>query len=67
MKRIQRWGIFGAIGGGILCLTPLLAIGLGALGLGWLTIYADIALSIIIVVSLGVLGWNWRQRNAASR
>ncbi len=66
MKRLQRLGIFGVIGGGILCFTPLLALGLGAIGLSSLVIYADVLVGVILIINIGFLCWLWWQRRTGA-
>lgn len=66
MKRIKQFGAAGAVISGLLCFTPLLAVGLGTLGLGWLTLYADVAIGIVFIACVGLLSWGWLSRRRAA-
>jgi len=56
-----RYGSIGAFIAALCCFTPLLVVGLAALGLAGLTAYLDFALLPILFVSLGVLFLGVRQ------
>ncbi|MAP17892.1 MAG: hypothetical protein CL626_02360 [Aurantimonas sp.] len=65
-RTITRSGIVGAVVAAICCFTPILVIGLGAVGLsawlGWL----DYVLLPVLFVALGLIAYGlWRQRRAA--
>jgi mercuric ion transport protein len=65
-RTITRAGIVGAVVAAICCFTPILVIGLGAVGLsawlGWL----DYVLLPTLFLALGLIAYGlWRQRRAA--
>ena len=62
---LKRMGAVGAIIAGLACFTPLFAVALGAMGLGWLTRYADYILVPILFLFLGITFYA-RQREKPS-
>ena len=59
-------GLIGSIIAALCCLTPVLTVLLGALGLGWLVGYLDSILLPVIVMFLGLVGYAlWRRAQQA--
>ena len=62
---LKRMGTVGAIIAGLACFTPLIAVVFGAMGLSWLTSYADYILVTILLLFLGITFYA-RQREKPS-
>lgn len=59
-----KTGIVGSIIAALCCFTPILAILLGSLGLGWLTGYLDYVLFPVLFIFLGLIIYGlYRQRS----
>lgn len=59
MKKLQKYGLAGALIAGFLCVTPWLFVGLGAIGFGWFVGYLELILILILVVSLAVVAYTY--------
>jgi len=58
---LLKTGLIGSIIAALCCLTPVLAVLLGALGLGWFVGYLDYVLLPVMVIFLGLVGFAlWR-------
>ena len=67
-RTLVRAGVVGAVIAAVCCFTPILVIGLGAVGLsawlGWL----DYVLLPALFLSLGLIAYGlWRQRRSSDR
>ena len=63
---LLKTGLIGSIIAALCCLTPVLTVLLGALGLGWLVGYLDYILLPVIVIFLGLVGYAlWRRAQQA--
>ncbi len=59
--RLLKTGLIGSIIAALCCLTPVLAVLLGAVGLGWFVGYLDDVFVPVIVIFLGLVGYAlWR-------
>lgn len=59
--RLLKTGLIGSIIAALCCFTPVLAILLGAVGLGWFVGYLDDVLVPVMVIFLGLVGYAiWR-------
>jgi len=55
-------GVIGSLIAALCCATPVLAVLLGAVGLGWLIGYMDYVVFPVLVLSLGLIGYAlWRK------
>ena len=58
---LLKTGLIGSIIAALCCLTPVWAVLLGGLGLGWFVGYLDYVLLPVMVISLGLVGYAlWR-------
>ncbi|MBM7571910.1 mercury resistance system transport protein MerF [Aquibacillus albus] len=48
------------------CVAPFLAIGLGAIGLGFLTGYLNYVILPIIAILIGIIFYKWKQKKSKS-
>ena len=63
---ILKTGVIGSLIAALCCATPVLAVLLGALGLGWLVGYVDYVVLPVLVFCLGLVGYAlWRQAKRA--
>ena len=63
---LLKIGLIGSIIAALCCLTPVLAVLLGALGLGWFVGYLDYVLLPVMVLFLGLVGYAlWRSAKRA--
>ena len=63
---LLKTGLIGSIIAALCCLTPVLAVLLGALGLGWFVGYLDYVVLPIMVIFLGLVGYAlWRRAKSA--
>lgn len=60
-NNLVRYGSIGAFIAALCCFTPLLVVGLAALGLAGLTAYFDFVLLPVLFVSLGILALGVQQ------
>ena len=59
---LLKTGVIGSLIAALCCATPVLAVLLGALGLGWVVGYMDMVLLPVMVVFLGLVGYAlWRR------
>jgi len=59
--RLLKTGLIGSIIAALCCFTPVLAVLLGAVGLGWFVGYLDDVFVPVIVIFLGLVGYAlWR-------
>ncbi len=67
-QRLIRTGIIGAVIAAVCCATPVLVIGLGAIGLSAMTGYLDYVLLPALVLFVGLIGYGIykRRENAAA-
>jgi len=64
--RLLKTGLIGSIIAALCCFTPVLAILLGAVGLGWFVGYLDDVLVPVMVIFLGLVGYAiWRNAKKA--
>ena len=64
--RLLKTSLIGSIIVVLCCLTPVLAVLLGALGLGWFVGYLDDVLVFVMVTFLGLVGYAlWRRAKQA--
>lgn len=64
-ETLVKVGIIGAVLAAICCFTPLLVIGLGALGLSAWLVHADFVLLPALALFLGLAAFGfWRRRRA---
>jgi len=64
--QLLKTGIMGSIIAALCCLTPILAVLLGAVGVGWFVGYLDYVLVPVMVIFLGLVGYAvWRNANKA--
>lgn len=61
-QRLIRTGAIGAVIATVCCATPVLVIGLGAIGLSALTGYLDYVLLPALAVSIGLIGYGLHRR-----
>lgn len=61
-----KTGIIGSLVAALCCFTPILAILLGALGLGWLTGYLDYVLFPVLVIFLGLTAYGYYQQSKSA-
>ena len=58
---LLKTGLIGSIIAALCCFTPILAVLLGAVGLGWFVGYLDYVLVPVMVIFLGLVGYAvWR-------
>ena len=58
---LLKTGLIGGMIAALCCVTPVLAVLLGALGLGWVVGYLDYVLLPVMVLALGLVGYAlWR-------
>jgi mercuric ion transport protein len=63
---LLKTGLIGNIIAALCCFTPILAVLLGAVGLGWFVGYLDDVLVPVIVIFLGLVGYTvWRNAKKA--
>jgi mercuric ion transport protein len=63
---LLKTGLIGSIIAALCCLTPVLAVLLGALGFGWFVGYLDYVLLPVMVIFLGLVGYAlWRRARRA--
>ena len=63
---ILKTGVIGSLIAALYCATPVLAVLLGAVGLGWLVGYVDYVVLPVLVICLGLVGYAlWRKANIA--
>ena len=61
-----KTGVIGSLIAALCCATPVLAVLLGALGLGWMVGYIDVVVLPIMVIFLGLVGYAlWRRAKRA--
>jgi mercuric ion transport protein len=58
-----KTGIIGSLVAALCCFTPILAVLLGALGLGWLTGYLDYVLLPVLVIFLGLTVYGYSRQS----
>ncbi len=64
--RLLKTGVIGSLIAALCCATPVLAVLLGALGLGWLVGYVDYVVLPVLVLCLGLVGYAlWRRAKRA--
>ncbi len=64
--RLLKTGVIGSLIAALCCATPVLAVLLGALGLGWLVGYVDYVVLPVLVICLGLVGYAlWRRAKRA--
>jgi mercuric ion transport protein len=64
--RLLKTGLIGSIIAALCCLTPVLAVLLGAVGLGWFVGYLADVLVSALVICLGLVGYVvWRSAKKA--
>ena len=66
-RTLIRTGVFGSALAAICCATPLLAVGLGAVGLSAWLASADYILIPIFVICLGLVGLGLYRQRACSK
>jgi mercuric ion transport protein len=63
---LLKTGLIGLIIAALCCSTPVLAVLLGALGLGWFVGYLDYVLLPVMIIFLGMVGYTlWRRARSA--
>src|SRR5262245_42248062 len=63
---LLKTGLIGSIIAALCCLTPILAVLLGAVGLGWFVGYLDYVLVPVMIIFLGLVGYVvWRNAKKA--
>ncbi len=63
---LLKTGLIGSIIAVLCCFTPVLAVLLGAVGLGWFVGYLDDVLVPVMVIFLGLVGYAvWRNAKKA--
>jgi len=63
---LLKTGLIGSIIAALCCFTPILAVLLGVLGLGWFVGYLDYVLLPVLVIFLGLVGYAlWRRAQQA--
>jgi len=63
---LLKTGLIGSIIAALCCLTPVLAVLLGAVGLGWFVGYLDDVLVPVMAIFLGLVGYAvWRNAKKA--
>ena len=63
---LLKTGVIGSLIAALCCATPVLAVLLGALGLGWLVGYVDYVVLPVLVLCLGLVGYAlWRKAKIA--
>ena len=64
--QLLKTGLMGSIIAALCCFTPVLAVLLGAVGLGWFIGYLDYVLVPVMVIFLGLVGYAvWRNAKKA--
>ncbi len=64
--QLLKTGLIGSIIDALCCFTPVLAVLLGAVGLGWFVGYLDDVLVPVMVIFLGFVGYAvWRNAKKA--
>ena len=64
--RLLKTGLIGSIIAALCCFTPVLAVLLGAVGLGWFVGYLDDVLVPVMAIFLGLVGYAiWRNAKKA--
>lgn len=59
-------GIIGSLVAALCCFTPILAVLLGALGVGWLTGYLDYVLFPVLFIFLGLTFYGYHRQSKGS-
>lgn len=64
-RRIMSVGIVGSIVAAICCFTPILVVGLGAVGLGAWLAWSDFVLlpALVLFVAITIYGWRRQRRD----
>ena len=55
--RFLKTGVIGSLITALCCATPVLAVLLGMIGLGWLASYTDLVVLPVLVLCLGLIGY----------
>jgi len=64
--QLLKTGLIGSIIAVLCCFTPVLAVLLGAVGLGWFVGYLDDVLVPVMIIFLGLVGYAvWRNAKKA--
>ena len=64
--RLLKTGVIGSLIAALCCATPVLAVLLGAIGLGWLAGSTDYVVLPVLVLCLGLIGYAlWRKTKKA--
>ena len=64
--RLLKTGLIGSIIAALCCFTPILAVLLGAVGVGWFVGYLDYVVVPVMVIFLGLIGYAvWRNAEKA--
>ena len=63
MARLKKFGIAGAIISALLCVTPVLVVLFGALGLGWLSGYIEYMVIPVLLFFVGITGYAYLAPN----
>jgi mercuric ion transport protein len=61
-----KTGVIGSLIAALCCATPVLAVLLGTIGLGWLASYTDYVVLPVLVLCLGLIGYaRWHKTKKA--
>ena len=64
--RFLKTGVIGSLIAALCCATPVLAVLLGMIGLGWLASYTDYVVLPVLVLCLGLIGYGlWHKTKKA--
>ncbi len=64
--RLLKTGVIGSRIAALCCATPVLAVLLGTIGLGWLASYTDDVVLRVLVLCLGLIGYaRWHKAKRA--